>query len=253
MQNIENGHLRVKWDSGHEYIDLSHLFQIIHSTDHKDPCVFSTYEYRSGKTGLTCYYSPNLFWDKTHDQKILGFSLKYTSQGLFSDGANGDGELGTANYFFEIDRWRCEWTAEDSNHISFEPPCHILDPNTERAYRNAKQAMRDPEFRNRILSADNRCCVLSGESQEEALDAAHIVEVCSNGLDTHKNGITLRKDLHALFDARLFDINLEGGIDVYEGLSESYKKILSGLKISEKTLDRVKEALCSRISGNRKA
>ena len=247
-----NGLLCVEWYSGFEYIDLTHISQIIHSNK---PVEFLTYEYMKEESGWTCYYSPKLHSDKQKNNKFFKFSLEYTSPGQYVNGVEGEGKLGTAYYFYEKDCWRCEWIALGSTKVTDDPECRILDPNIEREYRNAKQAIRCPCFRFQILSADNHRCVLSGEAQEEALDAAHIVEVRSKGFDNPDNGITLRKDLHALFDARLFDINSEGYVDdISNELSETYQKELLGKKIiPPNTLERVKEALKQRINENRNA
>ena len=254
MRNTEK-FLLVKWRFegyvGFEYINLTSLCKLNNNS------IIETKEYNVKDTDDSkCLFNfPKLQW-KELKSRSTNFSLEYTDSGKYADGSKGDGLLGTANYFFEKDKgnWRCEWTAHGSTEVTDEPECRILDPNNGRDYRIAKQAMRVPYFRNLILNADARRCVLSDEAQEEALDAAHIVEVRSKGFDNPDNGITLRKDLHALFDARLFDINSEGYVDISDELSETYQKELLGKKIiPPNTLERVKKSLKERMSENRNA
>lgn len=56
-----------------------------------------------------------------------------------------------------------------------------------------------------------KCCVLSAESEEAALDAAHIIPVELGGTEKVENAILLRADLHRLFDSGLFWFELSGG------------------------------------------
>lgn len=57
-----------------------------------------------------------------------------------------------------------------------------------------------PAFRNRLLTAYQRCCAVTGSSTEEVLEAAHIQPY--RGEHTHivQNGLLLRSDIHTLFD-----------------------------------------------------
>lgn len=56
-------------------------------------------------------------------------------------------------------------------------------------------------FRNAILRAYSSRCLLTGETIEEVLEAAHIVPVEHRGADTEDNGLCLRVDVHRLFDS----------------------------------------------------
>ena len=54
-------------------------------------------------------------------------------------------------------------------------------------------------------------CVISGETTEEALDAAHIIRAADEGNEIPENGITLRADIHRLYDSGMFKIHPETG------------------------------------------
>ena len=105
---------------------------------------------------------------------------------------------------------------------------------------------REAAFRDRILQADNKKCTLTCETTPEVLDAAHLVPVADGGGDAQCNGITLRTDLHRLFDARprLFTFDTCGRVvDVAEQLSPYYRGLLQDKHLPDTTLERVRETL----------
>ena len=105
---------------------------------------------------------------------------------------------------------------------------------------------REAAFRNRILQADNKKCILTCETTPEVLDAAHLVPVADGGGDAQCNGITLRTDLHRLFDARprLFTFDTCGRVaNVAEQLSPYYRDLLQDKRLPDTTLERVRETL----------
>jgi hypothetical protein len=85
---------------------------------------------------------------------------------------------------------------------------------------------KQQELRNRLLRWD-QSCVLTGEKEEAALEAAHIVPVQAGGHENVENAILLRADLHRLFDAGLFwfDLSEAGAAIRYsDTLSAGYNK-----------------------------
>ena len=107
-------------------------------------------------------------------------------------------------------------------------------------YRPGQQALR-----NQLLCLDG-CCVISGERQASALEAAHVVPVKAGGQEVIGNAILLRADLHRLFDAALFWF--QPAADRAEvmpsgRLSQSYRDLLAGKALTGSTLDRVRQAL----------
>lgn len=66
-------------------------------------------------------------------------------------------------------------------------------------------------FKARLLAAQ-ATCLISGCGIVQLLDAAHIVPVSRHGGYTPGNGLLLRKDLHALFDAGLLRVDQNGRV-----------------------------------------
>ena len=106
---------------------------------------------------------------------------------------------------------------------------------------------RDDHFRVTVL-AEDRCCVLTGEDTTAALEVAHIVPVADEGADVIQNAVTLRADIHRLFDSGCFFIGTDGVVrfDEYDDgqwVSSSYREMLEGKEIAESARDRVFPAL----------
>jgi hypothetical protein len=104
---------------------------------------------------------------------------------------------------------------------------------------------KQQELRNRLLYLD-QVCVLTGEKEIAALDAAHIVPVKAGGHETVENAILLRADLHRLFDSGLlwFEVSAREAVArTSKSLSTSYKDMLTAAKLPEATFARVARAL----------
>jgi hypothetical protein len=102
------------------------------------------------------------------------------------------------------------------------------------------------KFKRAVLDRDGRC-VISRERTEAALEAAHIIPAKAKGNENEHNGILLRADLHALFDAQKFHINPRGKVvSISRDLSKAYKKLLRNRDLPPATYARVKEALAER-------
>ena len=94
--------------------------------------------------------------------------------------------------------------------------------------------------------------MISKERTPEVLDAAHIVPVDECGEDSIENAIILRTDIHRLYDRGMFLINPKNGkISMRGNFSRKYKKLLRNVKLPERTLNRVQEALQERWSNRR--
>lgn len=138
---------------------------------------------------------------------------------------------------------KCEWTIEGELQPKILEWKRKSLYETGRKHRQTKQQIRDERFRDEIIDLDRKC-VVSGETTAKALDAAHIIPVKNKGSETPENGITLRADIHRLYDAGMFVISPEGQLEkLNDKLSEKYKKILTNVSLPDGTLERVKEAL----------
>ncbi len=67
-------------------------------------------------------------------------------------------------------------------------------------------------FRSRVLKAAEFRCHICGVEVSEVLEAAHIVPVMNGGTDRTDNGLCLRSDIHALFDAGHLRVRPDGAI-----------------------------------------
>jgi len=99
----------------------------------------------------------------------------------------------------------------------------------ERAARFAKVAVRPEQaaFRRRVFLAHDGACVVTGCMIPEALDAAH-----RDGRDwrlghnSGADGLLLRKDIHALYDARLVSIDEHGTVTFHPDVEPHYHDYL---------------------------
>lgn len=84
-------------------------------------------------------------------------------------------------------------------------------------------------FRRKLFSAYSGRCVVSGCDVVRALDAAHRHgREWRKGHNNAKDGLLLRKDLHALYDSRLLRISDGGVIELADEVSEHYE-VFSGI------------------------
>lgn len=69
-------------------------------------------------------------------------------------------------------------------------------------------------FRRLVFEAYGGCCAISGCNVDKALDAAHLEgRDWRQGHNEARDGLLLRKDLHALYDAKLLKITTLGTVD----------------------------------------
>ena len=108
-------------------------------------------------------------------------------------------------------------------------------------YRGSK---REAWFRSVILECDANCCVVTGEAPVQALEAAHLIPAAKGQNDVPSNGITLRADLHRLFDAGLFTFSADGQVVVLDPqLCRGYRELLRRRCLPPSTLERVRATL----------
>ncbi len=71
-------------------------------------------------------------------------------------------------------------------------------------------------FRKNVLAAYKSCCLVTGVTIENVLEASHIIDVKYQGSDLIENGLCLRSDIHQLFDSRHLRILPNGAIQLSE-------------------------------------
>lgn len=191
--------------------------------------------------GLTFYPLRNAMSRLGHDCKNAGEPIitavivdKETgrcSQGLYDEFHIDDDEL---------ERQRCYalWSAEPTALEALaaaapEPQVAAVDEELEqRVARFTKVQVRTEQsaFREAVFRAFDGKCALSGCDVPEALEAAHRVgRDWRKGHNSATDGILLRRDLHALYDAGLLRIDASGFVAVAEGCSGHYGQ-LHGIK-----------------------
>ena len=139
----------------------------------------------------------------------------------------------------------CKWLGDDGEEFEVHWEAFEIDyAPSERPRYTYRGSKREASFRAMILACDGRRCVLTGERTIEALDAAHLIPAANGQNDESCNGITLRADLHRLFDAGLFTLAPDGRVArVAPQLSEAYRKLLRNRRLRRSTLGRVKATL----------
>jgi hypothetical protein len=229
--------LRVKWASGAEFIDLNEIRGFAPEAE----VDIVTTEIRND--GQLAIYSPTIAWLPDG-----GFALRYGDPGEFESGEAAGGDLGTASYRHHNGVWRCSWEFADGARPTVTPRCKLLVSGSARELQVVRRLKRHYAFRMMILVADNGECAVTGESLSCLLEAAHVWEVRHGGGDTRENGLTLRKDIHSLFDAHLIEIDTDGVIHADKSLSPLYQELFSlpGSYVRPSALKRIKKNLAVR-------
>ena len=73
----------------------------------------------------------------------------------------------------------------------------------------AKRRLGQGAFRTLVANAYQRRCAITGERSVPVLQAAHIQSFSDEGPNTVDNGILMRSDMHALFDAGYLTIDYD--------------------------------------------
>ena len=121
-----------------------------------------------------------------------------------------------------------------------------LGESQDRPLSRYWRSPRYAQFRKIVLAADRHSCVITGEETSEALEAAHLVPAKNGENDISCNGITLRADLHRLFDAGLFTFAESGRVMIRSPKSPSfdaYRQLLRNQRLSPPTFARVRATL----------
>jgi putative restriction endonuclease len=89
--------------------------------------------------------------------------------------------------------------------------------------QRSKQRKGQRQFRRKVLNAYGYECCITREGVSEVLEAAHIQPHAGEDSNHVQNGLTLRIDLHRLFDAGLLTVTTDGKVHLSSSLSsESY-------------------------------
>ena len=141
-------------------------------------------------------------------------------------------EFGVQDDESERQRLYAHWASNKTSETTSEPP-----PSTDlkaKALRFAIVASRPDQaaFRREVYEACGGKCVISGCDVDKALDAAH-----KQGRDWRlghnkaTDGYLLRKDLHALYDKNLLNIEEDGAVTLAPEALDYYKEF-AGKKLA---------------------
>jgi hypothetical protein len=237
--------LIVTWNSGQETLNMDEIEEALKA--YTPGATVKTTEYRV-EEHRDIVYEPVL------EKTTKGFSLTYKDKGNWVDDGGSlreaDGELGMASYQQEEEngkpKWTCTWFHADNPKKGYNFPCE--SSNATRDHKEVKVKVRDAKFRDRIFGTNPKCLV-TGETDQKVLEAAHIFEVQNDGNDRWENGIVLRVDLHRLFDKHILTVNAEGKFAM-EPVPKSYEYLFKKDKLTWKKHPVINSAVLNRYAEN---
>ena len=206
------------------------------------------------KGGISFAYRVDTRCERTHDGMVhLMVVYRPEQNSALAAAADYDIIWGTNTIILQegTRTGRCNWVPDDPSPDVFEGwsvhwEAFDLGESHERTHAKYWRSRRDLQFRGVILDCDGGCCTLTGETTVHALEAAHLIPAKNGDNDMPFNGITLRADLHRMFDAGLFTFGENGEVvfpDMSKKLSTEYRQLLEGKALPESTLARVRSTL----------
>lgn len=145
---------------------------------------------------------------------------------------------------------------EESGRLAVE---QSLPPTVETVVAEGKrveQVLRviregQAEFRKRLIDHYGAVCMVTGTALASVIDAAHIVPYNGTATNALSNGLLLRKDIHALFDAGLLTIGPDLVVYVSAGVDDPFYRSLDGRELTLDAPPKMsKEALRKRLVGH---
>jgi putative restriction endonuclease len=124
-------------------------------------------------------------------------------------------------------------TKEKITTIKVNKSFELIDSGkVKRKQLTQKERKGQAGFRRDILKIYNNSCSITGITQKEVLEAAHIQGYVNEESNNVQNGICLRVDIHKLFDNGLITIDSEYKILVSSMLKSTEYENLNGKKIN---------------------
>jgi hypothetical protein len=160
---------------------------------------------------------------------IVDKSTARCSKGFFEAFGRDDEEERADCFEFWSDTApaRSKPVAGSANELPFGPQLREVGVSLrERAANFAKVAVRPDQaaFRRRVFLGHEGKCAVTGCSIPEALDAAHRSgRDWKLGNNRAVDGLLLRKDIHALYDAKLISINDDGRVVFAPEVADHYR------------------------------
>ncbi|MBN5086736.1 HNH endonuclease [Stenotrophomonas maltophilia] len=123
---------------------------------------------------------------------------------------------------------------EESGRLSSSSlPASLPPPEGKIDGKRVEQVLRvirdgQADFRKRLIEHYGTVCMVTGTSHAAVIDAAHITPYNGTSTNALSNGLLLRKDIHALFDAGLLLVSPSLIISVSTALSDACYRDLDG-------------------------
>lgn len=112
-------------------------------------------------------------------------------------------------------------------------PASLPPPEVEIDGKRVEQVLRvirdgQADFRKRLIEHYGAVCMVTGTSHAAVIDAAHITPYNGTSTNALSNGLLLRKDIHALYDAGLLLVSPSLVISVSTAVSDACYRDLDG-------------------------
>lgn len=118
----------------------------------------------------------------------------------------------------------------------------------EQVLRVIREGQTD--FRKRLVAHYGLACMVTGTTVASVIDAAHIIPYNGKTTNALSNGLLLRKDIHALFDAGLLSIGPDFVVYMAESVTDPYYRSLDGRELQLEATPKIsRDALRRRMAG----
>lgn len=149
-------------------------------------------------------------------------------------------EFGVRDDEAERERLYEFWSLSEITPVAVDLPSRASLETRAARFASVEVRPDQAAFRRKVFLSCKGCCVVSGCSVSRALDAAHRMgRDWRRGHNKREDGYLLRKDLHALYDARLLRITAGGIVRLDPSVHQHYSQF-SGMKVK-----------CAFTAGNR--
>lgn len=148
---------------------------------------------------------------------------------------------------------------EENGRLTVEEPLLPTEEAVVAEGKRVEQVLRviregQAEFRKRLVAHYGAVCMVTGTEQANVIDAAHIVPYNGTSTNALSNGLLLRKDIHALFDAGLLTIGPDLVVYVSAGVDDPFYRSLDGKDLTLTSPPKIsKDALRRRMAGGESA
>lgn len=145
---------------------------------------------------------------------------------------------------------------EESGRWTAASPTLPPPPDAVEDGKRVEQVLRvirdgQTDFRKRLVEHYGAVCMVTGTSHPSVIDAAHIAPYNGISTNTLSNGLLLRKDIHALFDAGLLLISPDLVVSVSDAVTDACYRALDGRRLTLRVPSKVSTAaLLSRMRGD---